>query len=212
MPWLNFVYRWPALILGIVIVTYWARVVRLTMKIRRSTGRSANFWPKERLGQALRFFWYPAVAVWTVQPFAAAFAAQPTFVFRPIVENAIVSWLAAAVAVAALAATVVCWKKMGKSWRMGINPGEKTELVVSGPYAFVRHPIYALSSLLMLSTLAIVPSPLMLVAGLIHLSLLQWEARREEQYLIEKHGDVYQSYCRQVGRFFPRSLKPFAQP
>lgn len=111
-------------------------------------------------------------------------------------------------AVLAFGATWVCWKKMGKSWRMGINPDEKTQLIVSGPYAYVRHPIYGLSSLLMLASLAVVPSPLMMIVAAIHLVLLQWEARREEQYLRLQHGRVYEEYCRSTGRFCPRSLRP----
>ena len=53
------------------------------------------------------------------------------------------SWPAALVALAAYLATLVCWKKMGKSWRMGIDPNETTQLIITGPYRHVRHPIYA---------------------------------------------------------------------
>ena len=31
---------------------------------------------------------------------------------------------------------------MGRSWRMGIDPAEKTSLVTRGPYRWMRHPIY----------------------------------------------------------------------
>jgi protein-S-isoprenylcysteine O-methyltransferase Ste14 len=51
---------------------------------------------------------------------------------------------------------------MGKSWRMGINPNEKTQLIVSGPYAYIRHPIYAIQSLMLLASMILLPSPLML--------------------------------------------------
>ena len=62
---------------------------------------------------------------------------------------------------AALAATLVCWKRMGRDWRMGIDPAERTRLIVTGPYAYVRHPIYALSQLMMLGTVIAVPAPAM---------------------------------------------------
>ena len=99
---------------------------------------------------------------------------------------------------------------MGTSWRMGIDPNDKTQLIFSGPYAFVRHPIYGLSSLIMIATLAAVPSPLMILAGVVHLALLQWEARREEHYLIQLHGDEYRNYRQRTGRFFPRSFRAYA--
>jgi protein-S-isoprenylcysteine O-methyltransferase Ste14 len=99
---------------------------------------------------------------------------------------------------------------MGKSWRMGIDPGERTQLVFTGAYAYVRHPIYALSSLLMLASVAAVPAPLMIVVAVIHLCFLQWEARREERYLEQLHGADYASYLQHVGRFFPKAFRAYA--
>jgi protein-S-isoprenylcysteine O-methyltransferase Ste14 len=104
----------------------------------------------------------------------------------------------------AFIATWICWKKMGTSWRMGIDPNDKTQLVVTGPYARLRHPIYALSSLLMICTMLILPSPAMLAVGAVHLSLLQWEARREERYLTALHGPSYVQYSARTGRFLPK--------
>jgi protein-S-isoprenylcysteine O-methyltransferase Ste14 len=200
---------WPALIIGVVLSAYWGRVLRLVYKIRRQTGQSANFRPTERLGQMLRIIWYPAVFVWAFHPYATAFGARLPATMKPLWVQPLLAWAAVAVSVAALAGTLVCWKRMGKSWRMGINPDEKTQLIVTGPYGYVRHPIYALSSVLMVTTMVVVPSPLMLAAGAIHLTLLQWEARREEKYLAVHHGQCYVDYCRQVGRFVPGSLRPY---
>ncbi|MFI5378580.1 MAG: methyltransferase family protein [Tepidisphaerales bacterium] len=196
----------PALTAGILLVAYWGRVLRLVCKIRRTTGRSANFAPTEPLGLALRILWYPAVVIWIVHPLISAF--RPNLI-RPLFVIPAVAWAATVAAALAFAGTLVCWRKMGKSWRMGINPEEKTQLVVTGPYSYVRHPIYSLSSLLMLSTMAIVPTWPMLAVGVVHLSLLQWEASREEVYLLQHHGQSYAEYCRRVGRFFPRSLSGY---
>lgn len=201
----------PALIFGVLLTIYWGRVVRLVYKVRKTTGRSANFRPPERLGRALRWLWVPIVILWISQGYAAGLVPHDDlpWLVRPLYNDPIVGWMSAGVGVIALAATMVCWKKMGKDWRMGINPDEKTHLIVSGPYAYVRHPIYALSSVLMLATVAAIPSPLMLVVGLSHLSLLQWEARREEQYLVRHHGEAYADYRRRVGRFVPCSRHPY---
>jgi protein-S-isoprenylcysteine O-methyltransferase Ste14 len=191
------------LIAGIVVLIYWGRVARMAWKQRRRSGRAANFLPPEPLGKVLRLVWIPAVIVWIVHPFVTAWLAEPPAPLRPLFYSPWLAWPAAALAVVALALTLLCWRRMGKSWRMGIDPAEKTQLVLSGPYRLVRHPIYALSSLLMLCTLLIVPSPLMLAAGAVHLLLLQWEARREERHLLGQHGDAYARYCARVGRFVP---------
>jgi protein-S-isoprenylcysteine O-methyltransferase Ste14 len=94
---------------------------------------------------------------------------------------------------------------------MGIDPTERTQLVFTGPYAYVRHPIYALSSLLAITAMIATPSPLMLAVGLLHVLFLQWEARREERYLVGVHGGPYEDYLYRVGRFVPR-LAPRGRP
>jgi protein-S-isoprenylcysteine O-methyltransferase Ste14 len=200
---------WPALLIGLIILTYWLRVLQMVARTRRDIGRAANFVPPEHLGRLVRIVWVPVVVLWVLLPLATAFLADAPAVLRPIPAisaNAILGWAAVAVAVAAFAATWICWQKMGSSWRMGIDPNERTQLIFEGPYAYVRHPIYALSSVLMLATLAAVFSPLMIVVAALHLLFLQWEARREERFLVALHGQAYANYIEQVGRFFPRSL------
>lgn len=196
--------HWPALLLGFILAAYWARVVRLAIKARRRTGKAANFLPPEPLGRVLRILWYPVVVAWIAHAFYSAFTTFPPTLLRPLYHQPIVASLAVLIAALALAATLVCWKKMGKSWRMGIDPAEKTGLIVTGPYAYVRHPIYALSALLMLASVLCLPTPLMVALAVIHITFLGWEARREERHLVTVHGGEYANYCASTGRFFPR--------
>lgn len=197
----------PALLIGLLIAAYWARVLRLAHKARRRTGRAANLIPTEPLGRLLRIIWFPTVFAWIALPFITFFIHRQSLALRPLYDSPAVAWLAFTIACAAFAATLACWKRMGKSWRMGIDPGETTQLVVTGPYAFVRHPIYALSCLLMLCTFAIVPSPAMGIVALTHVLLLIWESHREESYLISVHGSLYQDYAARVGRFVPTPFR-----
>ncbi len=202
--------NWPALLLGLILFVYWARVIRLTLKARRRSGRAGNYIPTEKLGRWLRVIWNPVVAGWIALPLWVGFRDQklPEWV-RPWPIHPAVAWIALAVAGTAFVATLICWKRMGKSWRMGIDPGEKTQLILSGPYAYVRHPIYGLSSLLMLCSMVIVPGVVMWILGVLHLLLLQWEARREENYLIQLHGAGYVDYAAHTGRFMPVSMTPY---
>jgi len=184
--------NWPALAIGLIVGFYWARVIKLVLKTRRDTGRAANFVPPELLGRILRIIWYPTVAAWIVVPLIITFVRRLPPPLVPLYTEPLITWPAVAVASAALYGTLICWRKMGRSWRMGIDPGEKTQLVFTGAYAYVRHPIYALSSLL------------------IHLTFLQWEARREERYLVQLHGADYGSYLSHVGRFVPKALRAYS--
>lgn len=192
----------PFLLTGIVLAIYWARVMKMAIKTRRRTGNAANLLPPELLGRALRILWFPAVGLWIAAPFLASFA--PHAMTIPLALPAAVTWAAAAGVLLCLIASWICWKRMGKAWRMGINPDEKTQLVITGPYAYVRHPIYAISTVMAAASALAVPSAVMLAATLVHAVLLQWESRREERHMLHTHGETYRVYCQTVGRFVPR--------
>jgi protein-S-isoprenylcysteine O-methyltransferase Ste14 len=138
------------------------------------------------------------------QPFVVALRPHQPILLRPIFYSARIAWPALVIAATCFVLTRFCWKKMGRNWRMGIDPAERNPLLANGPYGIVRHPIYALSIIMMLATLAMIPTPLMLAAGAIHITFLVWEARREEIHMINMHGQRYAEYCAQVGGFIPR--------
>jgi len=194
----------PSLLIGLLMAAYWMRVMHLVRKARRRAGHAANLIPRETIGRYLRLVWFPVVAMWIALPILYGLCTPPRFLLHPFCDSPALAWIAAFVALAAFVATLICWKKMGKSWRMGIDPHDQTELIITGPYAYLRHPIYALSSVLMLTTLAACPSPLMALVAVLHLLLLQWEARREEKYLLSIHGQAYRDYMQRTGRFIPQ--------
>jgi protein-S-isoprenylcysteine O-methyltransferase Ste14 len=194
----------PVPLVGILVGAYWLRVLHLARKTRRSAGHGANVIPPDQVGQITRAVWFPVVVLWIALPLSAPFISNPPAVLRPLIVSWPLAWLGVILAIVSFSLTLICWKQMGKSWRMGVDPAETTPLIVTGPFARVRHPIYALSSVLMLATVAVVPSPLMMLVAAVHLLLLQLEARREEKHLLKRHGPTYREYCDRVGRFLPR--------
>jgi protein-S-isoprenylcysteine O-methyltransferase Ste14 len=155
------------------------------------------------VGRWIRLFWIPTIVAWCVQPWLAL---RRDF-HHPAHDLAgtVTRFVGAAVCVGATLATFSCWREMGRSWRIGIDPEEKTQLIFSGPFRIVRHPIYTLSIFLVLGTLATTSTLAMLLITVVHIACLQLEARREEAYLLGKHGHVYANYMKRVGRFFPRT-------
>jgi protein-S-isoprenylcysteine O-methyltransferase Ste14 len=192
---------WPALAIGLIVGFYWARVIKMVLKTRRLTGRAANFFPPETLGRILRVIWYPNVAAWVLVPILCAFLPDRYFWQIPALE-----WAAVGLALIILYLTMICWRKMGKDWRMGIDPNEKNTLIITGPYALVRHPIYALQCLLAIMAFVAVPNLWLAIIAALQIVLLQWEARREERHMLSVHGQTYGDYMRQVGRFIPRGI------
>ena len=202
--------RLPALLIGLILATYWIRVLQLVRKTKQQAGHHANFVPEEKTGKIIRIVWIPVVFLWIVLPLLAGFGILTNFApLRPLFFEPIVQWIAVLIGIVAFVITWICWRNMGKNWRMGIDPKEKTQLVFTGPFAYVRNPIYGLSQLLAVMAVLIVPSPLMILIGIIHITLMQWEVRREEVYLLATHGDPYAAYLNNVGRFLPRSLRAY---
>lgn len=82
-------------------------------------------------------------------------------------------------------------------------PSVRDNLVRHGLYAYVRHPIYA-GSLVMLPGLVLIrPSITVLVASAVAFAWLLVQARLEEIDLLQRLPE-YREYMREVPRFIPR--------
>jgi len=149
----------------------------------------------------------PLIAAWLSLPYLAlvrthAPLALPTFV-RVTPAYAVLRWMAAGGAIAALLATSLCWSRMGTNWRMGVSSDGREALITDGLFRYVRHPIYALSMALMACSVVVVPTLPMVAIGAVHFILLHLKARNEERHLLSLHGDAYRDYRARTGRFFP---------
>jgi protein-S-isoprenylcysteine O-methyltransferase Ste14 len=106
--------------------------------------------------------------------------------------------------VAGLAGTLAAQVAMGPSWRIGVDPGERTELVTSGPFALVRNPIFAAMLPTSLGLVLMVPSAVALIGLAALVAALELQVRVvEEPYLRRVHGAAYAQYAARAGRFVP---------
>jgi len=83
------------------------------------------------------------------------------------------------------------------------HPRDGAQLVGSGAYRLVRHPIYGGLIALAFGWGLLTASPLVLVMALLLAGLFQLKSRREEAWLLERFPE-YASYMLVTGRFFPR--------
>jgi protein-S-isoprenylcysteine O-methyltransferase Ste14 len=84
-------------------------------------------------------------------------------------------------------------------------------LVVSGPYRFVRNPMYTGMALVLLGEALVFPhltNAMLLTLALFILAVTLFVAAYEEPVLRAKFGADYEAYCRHVRRWIPR-LRPF---
>jgi protein-S-isoprenylcysteine O-methyltransferase Ste14 len=103
-----------------------------------------------------------------------------------------------------LAGTLVAQVAMGRSWRIGVEESEKTELVTTGPFALVRNPIFSATVPAFLGLALMVPNVAALAGFLALVAAVELQVRFvEEPYLIRTHGERYLDYASRVGRFVP---------
>ena len=77
-------------------------------------------------------------------------------------------------------------------------------LVTSGPYEFVRHPMYTSLALLFVALSTISSFWPFMVLLLIMLLFFLRITEREEAMMIEQFGAEYQAYMKRTGRFLPK--------
>ncbi len=200
----------PGVLLTATVWAYWLGVGMMIVGAHRKTHRLAGLVPEQRLERFMWIVWVPLVAAWVSLPFLAlvrthALLAMPVFVHQSA-AYAWLRWIAAVCAVICLLLTSVCWSRMGTHWRMDISLKGEEELITDGPFRHVRHPIYALSMLLMICSAVVVPTLPMLVVAIAHLVLNYLKARNEENHLLTVHGDLYRRYLARTGRFFPKRV------
>jgi protein-S-isoprenylcysteine O-methyltransferase Ste14 len=100
----------------------------------------------------------------------------------------------------AIGLIVVAWARLalGRSFTVLPRPRTGGELVTSGPFRVVRHPVYLGATLLFVGLSLIYSWPSLILSGALGL-LWAAKARVEERYLAERFPE-YEEYRRHVRR------------
>lgn len=127
----------------------------------------------------------------------------------PFLDSEPVRAVGVAVALTGIAATAVAQVQMGVSWRIGVDPAERTGLVTTGIFATVRNPIFT-AMLIAAVGFTLMVGNLVALAGLAALTAaLQVQVRAvEEPYLRGTHGTEFDAYAARTGRFLPTLRRP----
>ena len=152
--------------------------------------------------------WVPLVAAWLALPYLAL--VRPShWLHTPVVAltepaYAGLRWAAALIALVCLCLTAWCWARMDTDWSIAIIEEQQGEFIADGLFAGVRHPIYALSVLLMICSAVITATLPMAAIAVVHIVLMHFKAHNEERHMLKMHGEAYAAYLRRTGRFVPR--------
>ncbi|AOR70881.1 isoprenylcysteine carboxyl methyltransferase [Burkholderia stabilis] len=108
-----------------------------------------------------------------------------------------------AVLIAGLLFSVWARLHLGTNWSVSVTLKENHELVRTGPYALVRHPIYT-GCLIALAGAALIGGEWRGVIGvLLVFASLAYKVRVEESWLTGYFGPAYAQYRREVAALIP---------
>jgi protein-S-isoprenylcysteine O-methyltransferase Ste14 len=154
---------------------------------------------RESWGQRFRY----------VLPLAAAF-----YLFRPrahygwlgirfVPASDAAAWIGVVLTAAGVAIAIWARWHLGTNWSGVVTLKEGHELIRSGPYRTIRHPIYTGILLAFLGTAVALGEMRGLLAVAIAWLSFYTKARHEESFLNQEFGDRFAEHSRHTGMFLP---------
>jgi protein-S-isoprenylcysteine O-methyltransferase Ste14 len=119
-----------------------------------------------------------------------------------VTSNPWLQGIGTAIFVMGLALAVWARVYIGRNWGMPMSRKADPELVTTGPYRTVRHPIYSGIILALIGT-TIAVSLYWLVAVVFAGAYFSFSATREERYMAEQFPNAYPEYKRSTKMLIP---------
>ncbi len=187
------------LLAALVFFGYFGHRAYYVRKVRHASGSVVRQLPDAVGPVILLFLSAVVIATFAVVPRWLGWASLPL--------PGALRWAGLGLAAAAFALLEWAQAALGRNWSLRVQLLEHHELVVSGPYRWVRHPMYTAG---LLASLAVLLLSANWLAGGCWLLMHGWQfALRiplEEGLMTRQFGDAYRRYVRTTGRLFPRIL------
>jgi protein-S-isoprenylcysteine O-methyltransferase Ste14 len=116
-------------------------------------------------------------------------------------------WRVAAAAVCGPVGAILAWtavRHLGRQFRVHAGLYEDHELVTSGPYAIVRHPIYSsLLAMLACSMFVLTPWPWAILCLVLFAAGTEIRVYTEDRLLASRFGANFSEYRKRVPAYLP---------
>ena len=127
----------------------------------------------------------------------------PEFNKRLIAEREWVYWLSTAIVAAGLGLSCYARATLGANWSAVVVLKHDHELIRSGPYRYVRHPIYTGLLIALFGTALEIGAWRGIIGFALVAIAVAYKYRAEEAFMIQKFGDAYVRYRAEVPALFP---------
>jgi protein-S-isoprenylcysteine O-methyltransferase Ste14 len=150
-----------------------------------------------RIAGILGVIGFAAILIYAIHPLWLSWSSLPLPLW--------LRWLGVGLALLGFALLQWAQNTLGKNWSDTPRMIKEQSLITSGPYRFIRHPIYTAFLLILGSTLLISANWLIGIAWM-GMTILEVTSRIgfEENLMLEYFGEQYREYMKQTGRLFPR--------
>ncbi|MDB5985868.1 MAG: hypothetical protein JWR16_921 [Nevskia sp.] len=185
-----FVYRYLFLALWLSWMLYWwasSRDVKPALWRESLLSRLVHLVP---LVLAALLLWLPAVPV-------------PGLNERFLPSTDAAFWIGAAVTAIGLLIAVWARRYLGRNWSGTVTIKVDHELIIGGPYAYVRHPIYSGLLLGFVGTAIARGEWSGVLAVALTTLAFWWKLRLEERGMRSQFGEAYQLYSQRVAALIP---------
>ncbi len=153
----------------------------------------------ERYGRVVSLLWFGLVV-----GFALAPAHMPAWGFPLFLDNMPLRYAGFVAAAGFLVGLIAAQWQMRDSWRMGLDEENRTQLVTSGLFRYVRNPVFAMILGYLGAMVLVLPCAATLLLWGMSFTGLYLQVLEEEPFLLRQHGEPYQQYLARTGRFWPR--------
>jgi protein-S-isoprenylcysteine O-methyltransferase Ste14 len=119
-----------------------------------------------------------------------------------------VRWIGVAIGIVAIPSAWWLFSHLGRNVSETVLTKSDHALVTTGPYRWVRHPLYATGGALLIAVGLMAANWFILSLASVVVVLIRWlVVPREEEALIAKFGDDYRHYIQRTGGMLPRLIR-----
>jgi protein-S-isoprenylcysteine O-methyltransferase Ste14 len=187
------IYGWLIFTLWFTLVAYSSLA---TAAVMRGTGRRWIWW--REIAVRLGFFALVVLAL-RVALIGHVFPNEGLFVFNSSMLMGLIGFVCT---VFGIGLAILARAYLGRNRHTPMSNGDNPELITTGPYALVRHPLYGGLFLAILGS-AIGQSSLWLLPLIVYGPFFIRGAQQEERLLIERYPERYPAYMKRTKMLLP---------